>query len=103
MLPLAQLGENTGFLALFLEATDRALDGLVVLDPNPCHALHSPPLRAPPTATAPRRWKSERGTIKEKPGSVKVDSRSSAQPCPTGGRPRRKTLPQIRADHDGGG
>src|SRR5207244_1329544 len=98
MLPLAQLGENAGFLTLFLEATDRALDGLVVLDPNPCHALHSPPLRAPATATAARRWKSEKGTIKQKPWSVKVGSRISARPCPTGGRNVQESLREVGED-----
>src|SRR4029077_6570381 len=45
VLALAKLGEDTGLLALLLEATDRALDGLVVLDPNPCHVVTSPPPR----------------------------------------------------------
>src|SRR5437867_2600337 len=98
MLPLAQLGQNAGFLTLFLEATDRALDGLVLLDPNPCHALHSPPLRAPAAATAPRRWMSEEGTIKQKPWSVKVGSRTCARPRRTGGRNLQESLREIGED-----
>src|SRR5690242_16431794 len=60
VLALAQLGEDAGLLALLLEATDRALDGLVVLDPNPCHVVTSPPPRASGTRTITRRsprWK----------------------------------------------
>src|SRR5207249_5854211 len=98
MLPLAQLGENTGFLALFLEATDGALDGLVLLDPNPCHALHSPPLRAPAAATVPRRWMSGEGTIKQKPWSVKVGSRTSARRRRTSGRKLQESLREIGED-----
>jgi len=37
VLALTKLGEDAGLLALLLEAADGALDGLVVLDPNPCH------------------------------------------------------------------
>src|SRR5262249_49779811 len=46
VLALAQLGEDASFLALLLEPADCALDGLVLLDPNPCHVLESPPPRA---------------------------------------------------------
>src|SRR4029450_3714788 len=43
VLPLAQLVQDTSLLALFLEATDGAVDRLVLLDSNPCHAQYSPP------------------------------------------------------------
>jgi hypothetical protein len=44
VLPLAELREYTSFLALLLESTNGAVDGLVVLDANPCHVQTSPPL-----------------------------------------------------------
>src|SRR5262249_6134477 len=44
VLPFAELREYTSFLTLFLEATDGAVDGLVLLDANPCHSQYSPPL-----------------------------------------------------------
>src|SRR5262249_33207054 len=55
VLALAQLGEDARLLALLLEATDRALDGLVVLDPNPCHVVTSPPPDASGTRTITHR------------------------------------------------
>src|SRR5262249_7229281 len=43
VLPLAELLQETRFLALSLEATDGALDRLVLLDANPGHAQYPPP------------------------------------------------------------
>src|SRR5262249_29621569 len=43
VLALAQLREDTSLLTLFLEATDSAVDRLVLLDAHPCHAQYSPP------------------------------------------------------------
>src|SRR5262245_19790894 len=44
VLPLAELVQDTSFLALLLEATDGAVERLVFLDANPCHAQYAPPL-----------------------------------------------------------
>src|SRR5262249_26867001 len=44
VLAFPELCEDPSFLALFLESTDGAVDGLVLLDSNPCHARYSPPL-----------------------------------------------------------
>jgi hypothetical protein len=44
VLPFAELREDPSFLTLFLEATDGAVDGLVLFDSNPCHTLYPPPL-----------------------------------------------------------
>src|SRR5262249_26725933 len=43
VLPLAKLFQETLFFALFLEATDGAVDRLVLLDANPGHAQYPPP------------------------------------------------------------
>jgi len=51
VLPLAQLFQETRFLALFLEATDGAVDRLVILDANPGHTQYSPALRDPERPT----------------------------------------------------
>src|SRR5206468_8937611 len=67
MLALAQLGQDAGLLTLLLEAADRALDGLVLLDPNPSHAVDSPPPRASGTRVfASRSRRSKERTIRQK-------------------------------------
>src|SRR5262249_52320888 len=80
VLALAQLREDAGLLALLLEAADGALDGLVLLDPNPCHVVTSPPPKASgtPTITArpPRR---QARTIRQKAEPVKGKGRSTAE------------------------
>src|SRR5262249_59198200 len=45
VLPLAKLFQETLFLALSLEATDGAVDRLVLPDANPGHAQYLPPFR----------------------------------------------------------
>src|SRR5262249_58599056 len=45
VLPLAKLFQETLFLALSLEATDGAVDRLVLPDANPGHAPYLPPFR----------------------------------------------------------
>src|SRR5204863_8779224 len=75
MLALAQLGQDAGLLTLLLEAADRALDGLVLLDPNPSHAVDSPPPRASGTrvfASRSRRSKERSIRQKWKAGKVKL-------------------------------
>src|SRR5262249_27113323 len=65
VLAFAKLGEDAGLLALLLETADRALDGLVLFDPNPCHVVESPPPSAArPEAMLPRPPRRKGGTIK---------------------------------------
>src|SRR5205823_983050 len=65
VLALAQLGQDAGLLTLFLEAADRALDGLVLLDPYPSHAVDSPPPGASGTRVlASRSLRSKERTIR---------------------------------------
>src|SRR5262249_40715311 len=45
VLPLAELLQDASLLALFLESADGAVDRLVLLDANPCHAHYSPSRR----------------------------------------------------------